>query len=63
MWKANKAKGIFYSRGFLGWHIGFMFYSIFLMLKIDDINSGVLYQMLNTAEEQPRIRARRTFAG
>lgn len=63
MQKANKAKGFFYSRDFLGWHVGFLSYFIFLMLKIDDINSAVLYQMLNTAEEQSLIRTRRTFTG
>lgn len=62
MWKANKAK-FFYSRDFLGWRVWFMFYFIFLVLKIDNINSGVLYQMLNTAEKQPPVRARRTFTG
>lgn len=40
-----------------------MFYFIFLMLKIDNINSEVLYHVSNTAEEQPPIRARRTFTG
>lgn len=60
--KANETK-FFYSRAFLGCYVGFVSCFMFLMFNIDGINSGILYQVSNTAKEQSSVRTRRTVTG